>query len=64
MMFDSVKRVVYKPILDRRQKKVKKLLEEEGFTDEVLEKQLKINKKRAALDLPDESELVNGKYVQ
>ena len=63
-MFDSVKRVVYKPILNRRQEKVKKLLEEEGFTDEVLEKQLKINKKRAALDLPDESELVNGKYVQ
>ena len=63
-MFDSVKRVVYKPILNRRQAKVKKLLEEEGFTDEVLEKQLKINKKRAALDLPDESELVNGKYVQ
>ena len=63
-MFKSIKRIVYKPILDRKQEKVKKLLEEEGFTDEVLEKQLKINRKRTALDLPDESELVYEKYVQ
>lgn len=63
-MFKSVRRIFYKPILNRRQEKVKKLIEEEGFTDEVLEKQVKINRKRAALNLPDESKLVNGEYVQ
>lgn len=64
-MFDSVKRIVYKPILNRKQKKVKKLMEQEGYSDEVLEKQVEINIKRNELDLIDKSEIVNDEgYVQ
>lgn len=64
-MFDSVKRIVYKPILNRKQKKVYKLMEQEGYSDEVLEKQVEINIKRNELDLIDKSEIVNDEgYVQ
>lgn len=65
LMFDSVKRIVYKPILNRKQKKVNKLMEQEGYSDEVLEKQVEINIKRNELDLIDKSEIVNDEgYVQ
>ena len=43
--------------------------EEEGLTDEILDKQIEINKKRNELDLPDREEFIyedeNGKeWVQ
>ena len=63
-MFKGIKRIYYKPILNRRQKKVDELFEEEGFTEDVLEKQVEINIKRHELDIPDKSKLVNENFVQ
>lgn len=63
-MFKGIKRIYYKPILNRRQKKLDELFEEEGFTDDVLEKQVEINIKRHELDIPDKSKLVNENFVQ
>ena len=63
-MFKGIKRIYYKPILNRRQKKLDELFEEEGFTEDVLEKQVEINIKRHELDIPDKSKLVNENFVQ
>lgn len=50
--------------LKREQEKLNKEYEKNGLTDEVLEKQIEINKKRNELDIPDETEFVNGEFVQ
>ena len=50
--------------LKRKQEEVDKLYEEYGLTDEVLDKQIAINKLRHAHDIPDESEKVHEDYVQ
>lgn len=50
--------------INKEQKKVNQLLEEEGFTDEVLERQVAINKKRAKHNIVDESKIIHDKYVQ
>ena len=50
--------------LAKKQKEVDELYEEHGLTDEVLDKQIAINKLRHAHDIPDESEKVYGDYVQ
>ena len=54
----------YKWRINKEQKKVNQLLEEEGFTDEVLERQVAINKKRAKHNIVDESKIIHDKYVQ
>lgn len=50
--------------LKREQEKLNKEFEKNGLTDEVLEKQIEINEKRNKLNIPDESEFVNGEFVQ
>jgi len=50
--------------LKRKQEEVDELYEEHGLTDEVLDKQIAINKLRHAHDIPDESEKVYEDYVQ
>ena len=50
--------------IDKEQEKVNQLLESEGFTDEVLERQVAINKKRAKHNIVDESKIIRDKYVQ
>lgn len=50
--------------IDKEQEKVNQLLESEGFTDEVLERQVAINKKRAKHNIVDESKIIYDKYVQ
>ena len=50
--------------LAKKQKEVDELFERDGLTDEVLEKQIAINKLRHAHDIPDESEKVHEDYVQ
>lgn len=50
--------------LAKKQKEVDELYEEHGLTDEVLDKQIAINKLRHAHDIPDESEKVHEDYVQ
>ena len=48
----------------KKKKEVNQLLEEEGFTDEVLEKQAKINQLRHKHGIVDESKIIHDKYVQ
>jgi len=50
--------------LNKKQKEVDELFEKDGLTDEVLDKQIAINKLRHAHDIPDESEKVHEDYVQ
>ena len=50
--------------LARKQKEVDELYEKEGLTDEVLDKQIAINKLRHAHDITDESDKIHEDYVQ
>ena len=50
--------------LKKKQKEVDELYEKHGLTDEVLDKQIAINKLRHAHDISDKSNRVNGIYVQ
>lgn len=51
--------------LNRKQEKLNKEFEEQGFTDEILEKQVELNQKRNKLDITDKSEVVNDEgFVQ
>ena len=52
--------------LNRMQKANDKLYERDGLTDEVLDNQIEINKKRNALDILDKNELTesNKGFVQ
>ena len=50
--------------LAKKQKEVDKLYEEHGLTDEVLDRQIEINKLRHAHDISDKTNRVNGEYVQ
>lgn len=50
--------------INKEQEKVNQLLEKDGFTDEVLEMQVAINKKRAKHGIIDESKIIQDRYVQ
>ena len=50
--------------LKRKQEELNELFRKDGLTDEVLDKQIAINKLRHAHDIPDESEKVYKDYVQ
>ena len=50
--------------LAKKQKEVDELYEKHGLTDEVLDKQIAINKLRHAHDISDESEKLHEDYVQ
>ena len=50
--------------LNSEQDLVNQLYEREGLTDEVLDKQVEINKMRKEYDLVDHSEIVYDGYVQ
>lgn len=50
--------------LAKKQKEVDELYNEQGVSDEVLEKQIAINKLRHAHDIVDESEKIYKDYVQ
>ena len=56
--------MIMKEHLAKKQKEVDELYEKEGLTDEVLDKQIAINKLRHAHDITDESELIYEEYVQ
>ena len=62
-MFNVVKKVRAWN-LNRKQAEVNKLQDRFGFSDDVLEKQVEINKARNKHDIPDKSEVINGEYVQ
>lgn len=50
--------------LDKLQKEINELYEKESLTDEVLDKQIYVNKLRNAHDISDKSNHINGEYVQ
>lgn len=50
--------------LSNKQKQINRMFEEEGLTDEILRKQLEVNKERCELDLHDETEELDDGYVQ
>ena len=50
--------------LQNKQRYINKMFEEEGLTNKVLNEQIKINKKRNELDLPDREEYIHGGFVQ
>lgn len=50
--------------LDKLQKEIDELYEKDGLTDEVLDKQIYLNKLRNAHNITDKSNHVNGEYVQ
>ena len=50
--------------LRNRQRYINKMFEEEGLTNQVLNEQIKINKKRNELNLTDKSETIHKDYVQ
>ena len=50
--------------LNRKQKKIDKLYEEEGLTDRVLDMQLEVNEKRFKHDISDPNQKVYQEYVQ
>ena len=44
--------------LSNRQKEINRMFEEEGLTDEILKKQIELNKERHKLDIHDPTETV------
>ncbi len=50
--------------LNIEQKKINKLYEKNGLTDEVLERQISVNKKRNKMNIPDPQERIYKKWVQ
>ena len=46
--------------LAEEQKKIDELYARDGLTEEVLNRQINVNKKRNELDVPDENHLVDG----
>ena len=50
--------------LKRKQADVTREFKRYGFTDSVLEKQVKINQERRKYDIPDESHFVFENFVQ
>lgn len=50
--------------LQSRQKQINKMFEEEGLTDEILNEQLEINKRRHELDIHDPNEEIDDNFVQ
>lgn len=50
--------------LEKLQKEINELYEKDGLTDEVLDKQIYLNKLRHAHNRTDKSNHINGEYVQ
>lgn len=50
--------------LNKMQKTVDKRIDSEGFNDEILDKQLEINKKRNKLNIPDPKTLNDDGWAQ
>lgn len=56
--------MIMKEHLAKKQKEVDELYEKEGLTDEVLDKQIELNKLRHEHDIVDESEVIYENFVQ
>ena len=63
-MLDKPKKFLKVIELKNKQRSVDKQIEKEGFTDEVLEAQIEINKERSKHDIADSKKYVHEKFVQ
>lgn len=61
---NSDERVKMRVQLRNEQRVLNRKYEKEGLTDEILNKQIEINKRRHELDIADESKRVYGNFVQ
>ena len=59
-----ISRKYYEILLNYKQKRVSKLYKSEGLSERVLEEQLKINRMRNELNLPDRYEMQYKRFVQ
>ena len=50
--------------LNRKQAEIKKKVERFGLTDEVLDNQVKLNRKRNKWNIPDEDNFIYENFVQ
>ena len=50
--------------LDERQKVINEKYEKEGLTDEILDLQVQLNTERYELDITDDTQRINGQFVQ
>ena len=50
--------------INREQEKIKEKIEKEGLTDELLERQVKLNQKRNKHDISDKSKRIYKRFVQ
>lgn len=63
-MMDKTKNYLHKIQIKNLQRQVDKQYEKEGLTDEVLDKQLEVNKLRHKHNISDESNRLHENYVQ
>lgn len=61
---NSDERVKMEVQLRNEQRVLNRKYEKEGLTDEILDKQIEINKRRHELDIADESKRVYENFVQ
>lgn len=61
---EKVDRIIQIKELDKKQEIVNHLYKNEGLTDEVLDLQIEINKKRHETNITDPNELVYKNFVQ
>lgn len=63
-MMDKATQYLHKIQIQNLQRQVDKDYEKHGLTDEVLDKQLEVNKLRHKHDISDKSNRVHEEYVQ
>lgn len=61
---DSDEKYIKSLGFQQEQKRINEMFEEEGLTDEVLMKQVELNKKRHEHDVHDPNEEIHKEYVQ
>ena len=61
---NDISKKFHEIILNYQQRKVTRMYQSEGLTDNVLEKQSKISKKRQQLNLPERYEMIYKRYLQ
>lgn len=59
-----ISKIINEYKLNKKQKEVTAKFEQEGLTDAVLEEQIKINKARHEMDIPDSNNKIYKKWVQ
>lgn len=61
---EKIERIKLVKELNKKQKIVDKLYEEQGLTEEILNLQLEINQKRHEANITDHKEVIYKNYVQ